>query len=514
MIWLRRSERLVLFLMLASKKKNPLDEFRAFALDNPQWFFRDFLNFPLLPWQLEFINAVLDVPRLAMGLKTKVNHEGKKRVTARSCHGTGKTQAMASLIHIWNFCFYGKVAATAPKEDQLLRRLLPRYRTILKGAPEAYQLLINVKGREVDIAGDRDYGLACETASDPDNLAGYHDTPQLFVIDEASSRRLDPMFSVIEGALTTPGSAMAEIGNPTRMEGEFFQHHNRTDLAGIYYRMHVKYTDAKSLIGEDWVKTMRLKYGENSPVFKIRVLGEFADFDSAILIPLEFIEDAYDNDLQPDGSLPKLRVSVDVADGGADATVITVGYRYADHDHIVQQKSFNFDPSVAVIESANAAITLFEAHGGKKNTQDDIVVDANGVGAGTAGKLIKSGYNVIRHVGGSCDGVDKTRYKNRRAKNHIAMYDRFAEGKVKIDSKGLEDKEKFERHILAVKRDSDGDDSKDEIMTADKVKAELGESPDCSASLSMFFYGDRAHIIQATTENIITTQSSVAYEQF
>lgn len=490
-------------------------DYQAKALANPEFFFENFLDFPLFDWQYNFINAVLDVPRSARGLPTVVNHAAKPRVTVRSCHGTGKTQALAGLSHIWNFCFYGKIAATAPKQDQLLRRFLPRYRGMLKRSPPIYQQMVNVKGRDVDILGDRDWGLFCETASDPDNLAGYHDKPQLFIVDEASSRRLDPLFPVIEGALTTPGSVLACIGNPTRMEGEFYTQHNRNDLEDLYFRIHVKHTDAPTIISPQWVNSMRIKYGEDSPIYKIRVAGEFADFDSATLIPLHFIEEAYDADFEPDGSIPKVRVSVDVADGGVDNTVITAGVMYDSYDHIKQQKSFNFDPSISVIKSAEAAIAIFEAHGGKKNTQDDFVIDANGVGAGTAGYLIKKGYNVVRHVGGSTDGVDTSRYKNRRTMNHLAMYDHFSSYRVKIDKDNIEDIQTFESHIIAVKRDSDGDDKRDEIQSADTVKAELGESPDKSASLSMWFFGE-APEAQYSNDDVefVLIDSDIDYELY
>lgn len=473
-----------------------IESYRLKSLEEPRWFFEDFLQFGLLDWQYDFVNAALDVPRVALfKLEPKINLLAKPRITARSCHGTGKTQGMAGLAHIWNFNFYAKIAATAPKRDQLTRRFLPRYRKILKSAPQIYQDWVDVKGSEIDWMNDKDWGLSCETATDPDNLAGYHDTPQLFLIDEASSRRLDPMYSVIEGALTTPGSVCVEIGNPTRMEGEFYQHHNRSALADLYYRMHIKHTDAPEFIDPQWVKTMAIKYGLDSPIYKIRVLGEFADFDSAILIPLPYIEEAYDADFEDDGSLPTLRVSVDVADGGADLTVITVGRKYDSYDHILCQKFYNWEPSVAVLKAADMAENLFALYGGRK-AEDDFVVDANGVGAGTAGTLIQKGFNVIRHMGGSTDGVDTDRYRNRRHANHFAMYDSFSQYRVKIDKKGIEDVEKLEAHIMAVKRDSDGDDKRDQIQSAEAVKKDLGESPDCSASLSMWFYGGQTESVR------------------
>ena len=144
----------------------------------------------MLPWQLEAINVVLDVQRKHKGLPTVVNHTGKPRLTIRSCHGTGKTQFLAGLMHLWNFITYGKIACTAPKEAQLTKRLLPRYRSCMKNADQSYKDNINVQGKEIVLFDDRAWGAVMETASDPDTLAGYHDKPQLFLVDEASARRL------------------------------------------------------------------------------------------------------------------------------------------------------------------------------------------------------------------------------------------------------------------------------------------------------------------------------------
>lgn len=451
------------------------------ARANPAWFYSKILNFPALPWQIHCSNAVLDVGRKAAGLPTYVNHDGKPRITIRSCHGTGKTQFFGMLMHLWNFTNYGKIACTAPKQDQLLKRLLPRYRNAYANAFEFYRNSVKVLGREIIINGDRDWGAYMETASEPDNLAGYHDTPQLFLIDEAGSRNLDPMFPVIQGALTTPGSASVEIGNPTRTEGAFYEHHNNPKLAELYYRYHVKHSDAPDLISQQWIDGMRLEYGEESPIFKIRVLGEFASFDDYVLVPLDLIELALDDLREPDGSLPKVRISADIADGGADGTVITAAIHYDSYVQILKQKKFNWEPSVAIVKAADACIQMFEGFGGKKDTVDDMVIDANGVGAGTAGILIDKGYNVIRHIGSEAAPP----YKNRRTANYMGTYRAFVDQTIAIAPDALEDQERFRKRLMSIKRASA--DRNDEIESKDKMKRDGVPSPDEADSLSMQF---------------------------
>ena len=456
------------------------------SFERPEWFYESILNFPALPWQIEGTEAVFDVRRKMQGIPTRFNHEGLPRVTIRSCHGTGKTQFIAMLAHIWNYTTHGKVAATAPKEAQLTRRLLPRYRRCMRDATPEYKDRIKVQGKEIIIGDDRDHGVVLETASDPDNLAGFHDEPQLFLVDEASARRLDPMFPVVEGALTTPGSCKVEIGNPTRVEGEFYNHHMKRGTRELYYKMHVKQDDAPELISESWVNTMRQKYGENSPIFLIRALGEFAAYDELILIPPEYIDDSLDTTYEGDGSHPTLKISVDVADGGADSTVITAALHYETHVHVLKQKAFYFNPSVAVIESAKAALDMFEGYGGRKNF-DIFVVDALGVGAGTAGSLMKSGYNVIRNVGGE-KSSNPEKWRNRRVQNYIALHNAFMDGSLTIEPDAIDDEEEFRAHLLSIKRNQ-GLERVDDIEPKAKIKQDGLPSPDRADSLAMQFNG-------------------------
>ena len=461
----------------------PLSESQEIALQDPEWYYRKVLNYRPLNWQVEGTQAVIDVRRKAMGIPTIVNHEGKSRITIRSCHGTGKTQFIALVLHLWLFTTYGLVACTAPKQDQLLRRLLPRFRAAMNGAHKGYQEQIEVLGKTIKVGGDPDHGAVMETASDPDNLSGYHNEPQLFMVDEASGKRLEPMFPIVQGALTTAGSCLVEIGNPTRISGEFYRHHVDALLAKYYYRMHIKHTDAPTLISKEWIEYMDATYGVDSPIYKIRVLGEFASFDDYILLPWEYIERAMDVEKESDGSIPKLRITIDVADGGADKTMITAGLHYSNFIQILKQKAFNFNPSEAPIDAALAGIKMFEGFSGKKGSADDFVVDANGVGSGTAGTLIKKGYNVIRHVGSETGGCT---LRNRRVQNAINLYGVFRDDKIFVAPDAIDDVEEFYSQLLSIKRASA--DKSDDIETKDKMKQDGLPSPDRFDSLSMQCY--------------------------
>lgn len=455
------------------------------SIYEPDWFYRNVLKFPMLKWQVDASIAAMDV-RKEPHLR-QINLSGKPRITIRSCHGTGKTQYLAGLMHLWNFVTYGKIACTAPKEAQLTRRLWPRYRKAMSNADQVYKDLITVSAKDITVGNDPDWGAVVETASDPDNLAGYHDTPQLFVIDEASARRLDSMYPVIEGALTTPGSLSVEIGNPTRTEGEFYNHHMKKGVKDLYHRVHVKPEDAPELITQKWIDVMRVKYGEDSPIFKIRVLGEFAAYDDYTLVPPEYFEDSLDWIEVSDGSLPRLVVSIDVADGGADATVVTVCRHYDSFVQVIKQKAYWFETSKAPILAAKAGITMFEAFNGNPKKADVLIVDSLGVGAGTAGYLIEKKFPVINYKGSETQGINTKRFRNRRVHSAITCYEYFRDGKLRISPDAIDDEEELRIHTMSIKRPKNSLERIDDIEPKWKVKEDAGFSPDRFDSLSMQF---------------------------
>ncbi|HEX7011948.1 MAG TPA: phage terminase large subunit [Steroidobacteraceae bacterium] len=206
------------------------------------------------------------------------------------------------------------------------------------------------------------------------------------------------------------------------------------------------------------------------------------------LIAYTWLVDARNAKARPDGSRPSLRVAVDVADGGADRTVVTVARRYESFDVLLRQEQHNFPPALSSVMAADAAEAMFNEFGGIKE-EDDFVVDGLGVGAGTAGTLIKRGYRVVRYIGGS-DSDSKKRYRNRRVQSHIVMRDRFRDHKVVIAPDCFPDREKgwseFADQMCMVRR-RPGLERVEDLETKEHMLQRTGKSPDRAESVAMLF---------------------------
>jgi phage terminase large subunit len=458
---------------------------------NPVWFAEEVLNLTgekyfLDEWQKELLDGVADVYRKQIGLPTVINHDGKSMITVRAMHGPGKTFIVAAIMHWFNCAFKGRIICTAPKEAQLRTRLWPAFRKIGARAGREYSAPIKTDSTKIVWHGDEDWCALAETASQPENLAGYHDDYMLFIVDEASGVN-EAMFPVIEGAISTGTIViLLLIGNPTKNQGTFHASHCVPKVAKHYHQIHVDLAKT-TRVNKDWVKRMEDKYGKDSPVVKIRCYGEFADTDVAQLISYSWVTDAMERESRADGSPSKLRITVDVADGGEDFTEVTAARMYDSGTDVIEQREFNFPSSESPVLAADAAEALFRAHGGSAVNGDDIVVDSLGVGAGTAGILMKRGYNVVTYKGGA-GSDDSTKYRNRRTQSYICMRDAHRDGTIAYleGFTGVDEVDEFTAQMCSVKT-KPGSERLEELETKESMKRRSLKSPDKSDGIAMFY---------------------------
>ena len=434
-------------------------------------------------WQKDLLEVTADVYRYQNDLPTYLNHSGKSMITVRAMHGPGKTFTVATIMHWFNRCFRGRIICTAPKQEQLKTRLWPSFRKINARATPDYSANIKVDTLKITWFGDEDWCALAETASQPENLAGYHDDYMLFIVDEASGMP-EEMFPVIEGAISSGVLViLLLIGNPTKNQGTFHASHNIPKVSKHFYQIHVDLAKT-TRVSKEWVQRMVDKYGRDSPVVKVRCYGEFADGDEAQLIPYAWLTDAYGRETVGAGNIPRLRVSVDVADGGANFTVLTAAVMLGDSVNVIEQQQHSFPSSESPILAAKAAVDLFNKHDGRKAI-DDFVVDSLGVGAGTAGYMMEMGHSVVTYKGGESSDNPKM-WRNRRTQSYIVMRDAHRDGHISYAEDFVEDWDDFTAQMCSV-HTLPGTERVEELETKKAMMARGIESPDRADSIAMLF---------------------------
>lgn len=250
---------------------------------------------------------------------------GERKISVRSGHGTGKSTTLSwAMIWFVLFRFPCKVVVTAPTTAQLYDALFAEMKRWLNELPEALQVLLETKTDRVElVAAPSEAFISARTsrAEQPEALAGVHSDNVLLVVDEASGVP-EQVFEAASGSMSGHSAITILAGNPTRTSGTFYETHTR--LANHWYTLHWSCIDSPR-VSEAFVDEMKLRYGEDSNAYRIRVLGEFAQGDDDTIIPLHLAEAAKTRDVR---MTPNIRPiwGLDVARFGSDRTALCKRY--------------------------------------------------------------------------------------------------------------------------------------------------------------------------------------------
>ena len=85
------------------------------------------------------------------------------------------------------------------------------------------------------------------------------------------------------------------LSNPTRSSGTFFESHNR--MKGSWWTRTWSCEDSP-LVSDEFVNEMRMRYGEASSAFRVRVLGDFPLTDDDTIIPYHLVEAAQNRNIE------------------------------------------------------------------------------------------------------------------------------------------------------------------------------------------------------------------------
>ena len=274
----------------------------AIALD-PVLFVEGVLGAKPEEWQRKALYAVRDNDRVAI----------------RSGHGIGKTAFLSWLILWWVLTRSpSRIACTANTSSQLSDILWAEVAKWHRCMPDGLKELIEVTSAKVELTGQDSFAVARTARREtPEALQGFHSPNMLFLVDEASGVD-NIIFEVGEGAMSTEGAKTVMTGNPTRTSGYFYEAFNK--MKDSFYTMKVASQDS-SQVGSKFIEDMKTKYGEDSNIYRVRVLGEWPEADDDVVIPLHLLQSAAERDQVPADTTPVVW-GLDVARFGTDKSAL------------------------------------------------------------------------------------------------------------------------------------------------------------------------------------------------
>ena len=282
-----------------------LDESLPIWRADPVVFFREVLQFDADKWQAEAATDLAQCPK----------------VSIKSGQGVGKTGLEAACFLWFLTCFpYPRVVATAPTKQQLHDVLWSEISKWMSRSPLLQQLLKWTKTYVYMVGNEKRWFGVARTATKPENMQGFHEDNMLFIVDEASGVA-DPIMEAILGTLSGENNKLLLCGNPTRTSGTFYDSHNRDRRL---YRTHTVSSLDSIRTNKENIESLIDKYGMDSNVVRVRVLGLFPKQEDDVFIPSEIIEQCISTqyELPDDKGMPFVVLGCDVARFGDDETII------------------------------------------------------------------------------------------------------------------------------------------------------------------------------------------------
>lgn len=428
-------------------------------IDNPIGFISDFFVFPdhekIAPYQEEGLEKLIE----------------KRRVSIRGPHGLGKT-AMMSWAVLWFACTHPydtKIPTTASAWRQLEKFLWPeihkwwyladwdKWANLGGIVPEMFTLKMKI-------------GTGCEAfalASDNEALIeGAHGTNLLYVFDESKAIPVKT-WDAAEGAFATGDAYWLAVSTPGVRGGRFFEIHRRAPGLEDWWPRHVKLEEAieAGRINPDWAEARKRQWGEKSPIYQSRVLGEFPELEEDALISLMWVNAAREADLEIEGNPI---VGVDIARFGTNDSAM-IGRQ---GDVVMGAETWHGNDTM-------------ESTGRIKNRGFPANVDDVGIGAGVVDRLkeLKFPVNGI-NVGDAAR--DKEHFANLRAELFWNLRERFKNGEIDLSRIDQSLYDRLSGELTSIKFTYT---SKGQIKIeskADMVKR-LGHSPDLADALMLAF---------------------------
>jgi len=424
--------------------------------ENPVLFCEEVLGVTIWDKQKEIMNSVKD----------------NSRTTVRSCHSIGKSFIAACTV-LWFLKSFrpSTVITTAPTDRQVKGVLWQEIASIYHNSKEP------IGGRlltqNLTMSNTEKWFAMGFTAREysSDRFQGFHNENILIIADEASGISKN-IFEGIEGLLSSGNAKLLLIGNPidkASVFGDSFK------SASPYNKIHISAFDTPNLktgkvvlpylVSKQWVEDKKKEWGEDSPLYQVRILGNFPDQAEDSLISLTWIENAINRDIEPNGDRV---IGLDISRFGSDETIATV------RDGGKTEGIIAWSKQDTMYAARRLGLMMKDLNIGVSN------IDEGAMGAGSVDRLKEQGYNVKGINFGERANRSDT-FINIRAEMYWHLRELFRNGQISIpDDTILAD----ELSKIKYKFNSSG---KIQIESKEEIKERIGRSPDRADSLALCF---------------------------
>lgn len=415
--------------------------------------------------------------RQAKLLRDIVTHP---RVAVRSGHKVGKSTT-AAIIALWfSYCFdEARVIITAPTHRQIQGIIWREIRRLYNGAKMPLGGHLNQTPGAGLKYEDESHVVGFSTA-EPERMAGISGANVLFIVDEASGVA-EQIFEAIEGN-RAGGARLVLFSNPTQVTGTFYDAFNTK--REFWFPVHIRSDDQNipkipGMATAAWCAEKLREWGEDNPLYQVRVLGNFPKGATNTVITLGQVDAAIQRWEEREETTDRLELGVDVARFGDDSTVIAPRRGKVVFPPITVH---GFD----VVEVTGKVLETVRALRTDEKEKPIVKVDSIGVGAGVADLLkqhAKELHLIEVNVAEKSDAEDD--FSNLRSQLWFGVAKWLDDGGILPPTEGRLDAE-----LLAPTYSFDLRGRR-KVESKDDIKKRLQRSPDMADAVALAVYAKR-----------------------
>jgi phage terminase large subunit len=428
-----------------------------------------------------FIENVLGAKLWSMQRAIAESVATRRYTFVKKCHSSGGTWLMARLALWWLFAHPDEstvVLTTAPVYRQVEELLWRELRDAWAGATVGLPGRLYAGEPRVNVT-NRQYALGF-SAGRPEDVPGFHARHVLILKDEAAGIP-DDINDALDSAMSGGDTVRTlEMSQPYTATGRFHDafHRHRGQYAGALFTISAFDTpnftgemDAPWLIQTEWEAERRVRWGVDSPSYKVRILGEFPPQGTHQLISPDWCEVVAKKTPAQIGRLGPLVLGVDVGGLGRSESVI-------------KPRAGNWlYPPVVLQHQDPMAVAGYVTQAWRKWHPAAIAVDVTGIGAGAFARLKELDLSptlLVPVVAGGKAWSDQ--YSNRGSELYGILRDELRDG---VLGGSLDDDEIGDLTQVQAFPESNGRTKVDKYGEGKKKKNAHGEhSPDRGDALA------------------------------
>ena len=407
-----------------------------------------------------------------------------KRTAVKSCNSGGKSRISAEIALLFLLCFRpSRVITTAPTFTQVSEIIWKEIASLYNKS--SYPLGGKLIETELDLGtlnGSPWQAIGIST-NEENRMQGFKSPHLLVILDEALG--VDPIiWRAIKGL--NPFRILA-IGNPLEAEGEFFNCFlsdlwNKITINGVEC---AKWQDKNGIIPGlchwEFIEEIKAEYGENSPVYQARILGEFPEDADSCLVSRKDVDKCRNNkgNIEDDEDVGPRVAAQDVATKHGQNETVTL-YRYADTiEWIKGYKSINTRQSTHVLKSV-----------GDKKDCHNLVVDSDGVGEGVGDNLSEMNIGHIEfHGGNAYKAINDKKYRNLKSQFYWVVMKKIERGMYDFSKLPQKEYDILKNQLCSIRIKVPDGMGRFQIETKEEMAKRGVKSPDYADALMMSEFG-------------------------